>query len=549
MTANSTSIRRSMLNNMLSVVALLSAAVLAATVIGANSVAKTMAHTILGLTINRTESRIQHFVEPVENGLELVAQWVRTQRFDAETGSGANELLLPYLQQFSQMSAAILVDPRSKMMMASRNRGDWRVRLADPSDGTGIARVRLALDDEDTEWQQEQYDIDMAQRPWFVGAQQTDPSEIFWTHAYRFFQTGIPGISASKRVFDQSGQSWVIAFDVLLEDISEFTRQIKIGFQGTLLITDGSAQTIGLPDVPRFASHSARERAYLKHPAQIELSLARDAAKAFQPEPGGEPILLPVRFYSDGQLFWGQAKWIPIGPGRQLFATVVIPEEELLGALNQVRILIISVTFLVALLAIFRGIVLARGYSHPIHTLAVQSLAMSEGRLEEPEPIQSSLKEVMYLASAHQQMRQGLASLLKLEDDLQLARQIQQKTFPQVFPINSQYDIGAGSRPADETGGDTFDVVGVHISETGACELSNDDPERIFLILADATGHGMGPALTASQVRAMFRMGVRLGRPIIEIARQMNDQLKADVHGGRFVTALIGSVCSQTHVI
>ena len=549
MNQGTVSIRRSMLNNMLLLVILLSAAVLAVTVIGANSMAKTMSRTLLSLTINRTETQVKHFVAPVQHGLNLIAQWAADLRFDPATGRGAEELLLPYLQQYPQLSSAILVGPLGRMIMIFKDQGDWHLRLTDPGDGSGEARVRAVTGTSNTDWQIQKYAIDLSTRPWFSGVQAFAPGELFWTEAYRLFQTGIPGITASQRIIDNNGQPWVLAFDVLLEDISEFTRQIKFGYQGFLLITDGNSQTIGLPDAPQFASASARERAYLKHPSQIGFPLAVDAVKAFLPRADGGPVLEPVRFYSDGLAWWAQAKWIPIGPQRQLFAAVAIPEQELLGALNQVRILILSVTFLVALLAVVRGIILARRYSEPIHILAQQSLDMSAGNLQEPAPINSPLTEVMGLAAAHQRMRHGLANLLKLEDDLQLARQIQQNTFPQSYPISSSYDIGAGSRPADQTGGDTFDVVGVRICNEAICELSNDNPDRIFLILADATGHGMGPALTAAQVRAMFRMGVRLGRPVIEISRQMNDQLKADLHGGRFVTAWLGCVCTQTHVI
>ena len=543
------SIRRSMLNNMLLVVALLSAAVLAATVFGANSVAQTLSRTLLSLSINRTETRVRHFVAPVEHGLELIGHWAAEFLFDPATGDGAVELLLPYLKEYRQLSAGTLVDPRGRMIMVFRDQGGWSLRIFDPNGGSSEARVRRLQASNNADWQVEKYAIDSSARPWFVGAQSLAPGKTFWTDAYRFFQTDIPGISASQRITDNKGQQWVVAFDVLLEDISEFTRQIKIGYQGLLLITDDKGRTIGLPDVPQFASNSARERAYLKHPAVLDFPLAADASKAFQPKTDGPLELDPVRFYSDGHPWWGQAKWIPIGTQRQLFAAVIVPERVLLGALNQVRIMIVSVTFLVSLLAILRGVVLARRYSNPIHKLALQSLAMSEGILEEPKPIHSSLSEVTGLAAAHKRMRHGLANLLRLEDDLRLARQIQQKTFPQSYPVSAHYEIGAGSRPAEETGGDTFDVVGVRIGKDGVCELTNDNPDRIFLILADATGHGMGPALTASQVRAMFRMGVRLGRSVIEISRQMNDQLKADVHGGRFVTAWIGCVCAQTHTM
>jgi len=77
--------------------------------------------------------------------------------------------------------------------------------------------------------------------------------------------------------------------------------------------------------------------------------------------------------------------------------------------------------------------------------------------------------------------------------------------------------------------------------------LPQQNPDEVYLVLSDATGHGMGPALTAAEVRSLFRMGVRLGRPLGEIITQMNEQLVADSHGGRFVTAWLGVLTPGTH--
>ena len=226
---------------------------------------------------------------------------------------------------------------------------------------------------------------------------------------------------------------------------------------------------------------------------------------------------------------------------------MLVPERELLGNIQQIRILMISIILAVSGFAIYRAISMARRYSQPIRSLADQSLRISQGDLNQHRPIESTLQEVNNLAQAHSRMRDGLANLLKLEDDLQLARQIQQKTFPRSFPVSEHFEIAAGSLPAEETGGDTFDVLGIR--RDGQIRIDEANPEEVYFVLADVTGHGMGPALTASQVRAMFRMGARLGRPVNEIAAQLNDQLTLDAHGGRFVTAWMGNLYVETDTL
>ncbi len=141
-------------------------------------------------------------------------------------------------------------------------------------------------------------------------------------------------------------------------------------------------------------------------------------------------------------------------------------------------------------------------------------------------------------------------SLLKIERDLQLARKIQRSTFPARLPVLSGFDLHGWSEPADETAGDSFDVIGCRNGADGEPDLLTlDNADRAFLLLADATGHGIGPALSVTQVRAMLRMAVRMQAGLDRIARHLNEQLCADLPGGRFVTAWLAELNAADHTI
>ncbi len=135
---------------------------------------------------------------------------------------------------------------------------------------------------------------------------------------------------------------------------------------------------------------------------------------------------------------------------------------------------------------------------------------------------------------------------LKLQEEMQVAREIQEKCFPTLLPVHPAYDIAAHSTPADECGGDAFDCFGLR---NNTIAQSDEAPERISFLLADATGHGVGPALSSMQARSMMRVAARLGQPIGSIAREMNAQLLQDVPAGRFVTAWIGTLDLASHRI
>lgn len=540
-----TTIRRSLLNNMLFLVTLFGLVLMIATFVGAERLITNLSRVLIGQTIDRTEAEVRHFIEPIERTLRLVEGWVRSGEIDPNDPDGAANLLVPLMQSRPQLYGTLVVNSELQLLHTNRLDNEWHVMRID---GTGTAPTRAFLPDRpELGWTEMDYGMDPRDRPWYQGALEAGARELYWSHAYRFLGSGMPGITASSRVVGPDGQTWVVALDVLLEDISDFTRHFDVGYSGLILITDGQGQIIGLPNLPSFAVKSARDRAYLKRPQDLGFTLAGDAAVAFQPSVDGSVHLEPVRFTSDGRAWWGQGKWIPLNSNRELFTGVLVPERELLGDIQQIRVLMLGIILAVMAFAAYRAITMAKRYSGPIRNLADQSIRISQGDLDEPEKIVSSLLEVNHLANAHSRMRDGLTSLLKLEDDLQLARQIQQKTFPSSFPVTDHFDIAAGSLPADETGGDTFDVIG--ISRDGQLRIDESEPEEIYFILADVTGHGMGPALTASQVRAMFRMGARLGRPVNEIAVQLNDQLTADSHGGRFVTAWFGNLYVETDTL
>ncbi len=138
--------------------------------------------------------------------------------------------------------------------------------------------------------------------------------------------------------------------------------------------------------------------------------------------------------------------------------------------------------------------------------------------------------------------RKTRESLLQIERDLQVARMIQRSTFPRRLPALPGFEIDAWSEPAEQTAGDTYDVIGYQGDARGVQQLSDENADHAILLLADATGHGIGPALSVTQVRAMLRMAVRMQLDLVRIATHMNEQLCADLPGGRFVTTWLGDV-------
>jgi serine phosphatase RsbU (regulator of sigma subunit) len=259
---------------------------------------------------------------------------------------------------------------------------------------------------------------------------------------------------------------------------------------------------------------------------------------------------LPVRLVSDGEAWWGQITPFQLSSEHKLLIGVAVGEKAILGRLQTQRYWVIGITLTVLALAIWRTAQMARGYSRPVEELVQESVRISTGDLEPGPVIRTRISEVHQLTEAHDQMRTGLKTLLKLEGDLQVARQIQQSTLPERLPDLKGIDLDAWSEPADETGGDTYDVIGFKAGSDGQeVQLTDNDPTGAVLMLADATGHGIGPALSVTQLRAMLRMAVRLDADFTDLITNVNQQLTADLPTGRFITAWFGQLNTADYTL
>jgi phosphoserine phosphatase len=115
----------------------------------------------------------------------------------------------------------------------------------------------------------------------------------------------------------------------------------------------------------------------------------------------------------------------------------------------------------------------------------------------------------------------------EMERAMKIARDIQQGLLPDAAPSISGFDIAGFSAPADETGGDTYDFFALL-------------DERWLLVVADASGHGIGPALVIAETRAMLRAISIRGCDLPTVLHTVNNLLAGDLEDGRFVTCFLG---------
>lgn len=152
------------------------------------------------------------------------------------------------------------------------------------------------------------------------------------------------------------------------------------------------------------------------------------------------------------------------------------------------------------------------------------------------EQLAAALAAQCAVALQRVQMIEALVAGERLKQEIAVAREIQLGTLPRAMPALPGYELAGEFHPADETGGDTYDLM----------PLPGD---RMFVMMGDATGHGIGPALSVTQMQAMLRLAVRLDAGLDAAYRHVNNQLNSDLPPERFVTGFIGTLDARAHAL
>ncbi|MFZ1282169.1 MAG: GAF domain-containing SpoIIE family protein phosphatase, partial [Ignavibacteriaceae bacterium] len=115
----------------------------------------------------------------------------------------------------------------------------------------------------------------------------------------------------------------------------------------------------------------------------------------------------------------------------------------------------------------------------------------------------------------------------KLEEELDLAREIQRNLLPQKIPDYKSFDISAVNISSKQVGGDYYDII----------ELDKDD---CVVAIADVSGKGVPASLLMANMQAFLQVICRQNTPLDEATGLINDLISSNTSDGRFITFFWG---------
>ena len=144
---------------------------------------------------------------------------------------------------------------------------------------------------------------------------------------------------------------------------------------------------------------------------------------------------------------------------------------------------------------------------------------------ERDQNLLQALADQASLSIYYAQFRAALEEKRRMDQDLQLAKRIQNSLLPLKLPEVAGLELHAFNLAAQEVGGDYYDVIPI-------------DDRYVGLAVADVSGKGIGGALMMSICRSVLRAHAVKNTDPADVLRMVNQTMIGDIYEDMFVTIM-----------
>ena len=248
-------------------------------------------------THQQERTALKRLFDPIVSNLSIAGRSVQAESPDLGDIQTLNARFMPILEELTQIASAMVADSDGREYLLMRTEQGWLTRLTDAqrwSDQVQWSRWEGSGDAVE-QWQ-ERLDYDPRRRPWYRGAADSvEQQQVFWTAPYRFFTRQVPGITAASRWRHPSakGKILVVAFDVLLTDISTLTTALSSTATRRTFILSEQGQILGIPGDPQIHDSGALQASIPSAAEAFPLAIVRDTYAQWlsRGRPAGEPFV------------------------------------------------------------------------------------------------------------------------------------------------------------------------------------------------------------------------------------------------------------------
>jgi sigma-B regulation protein RsbU (phosphoserine phosphatase) len=219
---------------------------------------------------------------------------------------------------------------------------------------------------------------------------------------------------------------------------------------------------------------------------------------------------------------------------------IVCSESDIFGSYLRLvnTVIAILIIGLGIMLFVFRSII--KKQLKPLRSLALQAETIASGHFEQTLTPTNKEDEIGKLSQSFTNMQLSLtqyieelkdttASKAQIENELQIASNIQMSMLPKIFPPypdRNEIDIFGLLTPAKEVGGDLYDF---YIRD-----------EKLFFCIGDVSGKGVPASLVMAVTRTLFRTVSSHESQPDRIMSIINRAISQDNESNMFVTLFLG---------
>jgi len=127
----------------------------------------------------------------------------------------------------------------------------------------------------------------------------------------------------------------------------------------------------------------------------------------------------------------------------------------------------------------------------------------------------------------------------KIEEELEIAREIQGNLLPQKKPSYKHFDVVAENITSRQVGGDYYDIISL-------------DKDNFCIAIADVVGKGVPAALLMANLQAFLKVICKQGMKLDEATGLINDLVSENITDGKFITffwALLNDEKKSIHYV
>jgi sigma-B regulation protein RsbU (phosphoserine phosphatase) len=218
-----------------------------------------------------------------------------------------------------------------------------------------------------------------------------------------------------------------------------------------------------------------------------------------------------------------------------------------IGSATVTGLFFIGIVFLmIEVAALVAGIMLTRTITHAVSELYSATEYVRRGDFTHRVRI-AQRDQLGALAESFNSMTSSISTLIeeqrqrqRLENELSIARQVQEQLFPQSLPSLPGIEVEAICRAARMVSGDYYDFLRV-------------GPSRLGLVIADISGKGISAALLMASLQAALRSQVLLdGGSVVDTAAvvaRLNRHLYLNTSDDRYATLFYAVYDADTHTL